>query len=306
MSWVNRMINFSGRSLTAFLALAECRQFTLAADRCHMSQSAFSQMITRLEDQVGVRLFERDTRNVWLTPEGELLMPFARRLEADAQAVTTEIRDHAEGRRGKVAMAALPSLADEWLPRAIADFRSRFPGVRVQLSDVISEPGLELVRQGAVDFALNARTAHPDEFDVRPLATERFYLVCQPGHALAGRKRIAPRQLAGCSYIHSPKTGSVWPYLSPFLVDVPLVDTGLEVFHFSTLAGLIANGLGVSVIPEFSLNQFHRRGLVSVPVIAKGLQRQLLVIKRRGQALSVAAQAMLNSIDVEVKAQRAG
>src|SRR5712692_1891218 len=65
-------INISTRLLRAFLALNECRHFTHAAERCHVSQSAFSVMIQKLETAVGARLFERDTRNVTLTPEGEL------------------------------------------------------------------------------------------------------------------------------------------------------------------------------------------------------------------------------------------
>ncbi|MCY1164693.1 Hydrogen peroxide-inducible protein activator [compost metagenome] len=295
----NKLINFSTRVLNAFVALAECRQFTVAAERCHMSQPAFSQMITRLEAQAGTRLFERDTRNVSLTAEGLLLLPVAQRLLADMKAVQGELSDHANGRRGKVAIAALPSLSDEWLPGLVAAFRRRWPGVRVQLFDVATEPGLELLRQGIVDFALTARMPYPEEFEVRPLFSERFFLVCAPGHPLAGRKRVTAASLAGCDYIHSSRSGSVWPYLSPFFEDVALGDSGLEVMQFGTLAGLIASGLGVSVIPGFSLHQFVRRGLVAIPFTEKGLQRSLLMVKRRGHGLSTAAQMMLQMIEAK-------
>ena len=65
-------MNLSGRLIDAFQALEETRRFAVAAKRCHVSRSAFSQMIGRLEEQVGARLFDRDTRNVALTPEGEV------------------------------------------------------------------------------------------------------------------------------------------------------------------------------------------------------------------------------------------
>ena len=115
--------NFSGRLLGAFIALVDTGQFKIAAERCNVSQSAFSQMISRLEQQLGVKLFDRDSRRVSLTPEGRLLVPIARTLANDIQVMFDELRDHAEQRIGKVAIAALPSLSADWLPKILADFR---------------------------------------------------------------------------------------------------------------------------------------------------------------------------------------
>jgi DNA-binding transcriptional LysR family regulator len=294
-------INLSSRTLHAFLTLVECRQFNHAADRCNISQSAFSQLITRLEDQLGVRLFERSTRSVSLTPEGELLVPVARRMLDDIASITADLSAHAKGLRGKAAFAAVPTLADNWLPRVIADFQERFPGMWVQFFDVTTQPSLELVRRGSAEFALNVRAAESEELEVQHLFSKRFFLVCPPDHRLASRKRIAMKDLAGCSYINSNKHGAIWPYLSPFMDGVPLVDTGLEVGHFSTLAGLIANGLGVSVVPEFSVPQFRYRGLTAIAISDKNLTCPVLMVKRRGHRLSEAAQTMLNLIEASAK-----
>ena len=78
--------------------------------------------------------------------------------------------------------------------------------------------------------------------------------------------------------------------------DIEFNDTGLEVGHLSTLAGLIANGVGVSIVPGFTLFQFYRLGLSAVPIRDRGLERPLLMVKRRGQSLSVAAKALLEMI----------
>lgn len=95
-------MNFSPRLLNAFLTLAHCRHFTLAATRVHMSQSAFSQAISRLEAQVGVRLFDRNTRSVTLTPEGDLLLPVAMRLMQGIGDIFQDLRDHADRKKGKL------------------------------------------------------------------------------------------------------------------------------------------------------------------------------------------------------------
>ena len=97
---MKKLNDFSGRLLGAFLTLADCGQFKLAAERSNVSQSAFSQMISRLERQLGTRLFDRDTRHVSLTPEGQALVPLARALATDVESMYGSLRDHAERRKG--------------------------------------------------------------------------------------------------------------------------------------------------------------------------------------------------------------
>ena len=288
--------NFSGRLLSAFIALVDTGQFKIAAERCNVSQSAFSQMISRLEEQLGVKLFDRDTRRVSLTPEGRLLVPIARTLANDIQAMFDELRDHAEQRIGKVAIAALPSLSADWLPKILADFQRLYPGIKLQLHDTVAEPNLELVRKGAVDFAINAVPFGSEEFDTEFLFNEPYYFICRSDHPFAQRKSIALKDLQGSSYIHTLRTGSLWRWIEPHTKSIEFNDTGFEVQQLSTLAGLIANGLGGSLVPGFGLVQFHRLGLKAVPVRGRSLLRPLFMVKRRGQTLSVAARSLLKMI----------
>ena len=290
------MNHFSGRLLAAFLTLTESAQFKLAAERFNVSQSAFSQMISRLEAELGTRLFDRGTRLVSLTPEGQLLVPMARALAADIEAVYDTLQDHAERRQGKVSIAGLPSLCADWLPKIVADFRHRYPGIKLQLFDAIADASLDLVRRGAVDFAISAPVNSSQEFETQLLFNEPFYFICLPTHPLARMKQVTLRSLAGSDYINSIQTGSVWKTIQPHIRDIEFNDTGLEVGHLSTLAGLIANGVGVSIVPGFTLFQFYRLGLAAVPIRDRGLKRSLLMIKRRGQSLSVAAKALLEMI----------
>lgn len=101
--------HISTRLLHAFIALHDCRHFGQAAQRCHMSQSAFSVTIQRLETAVGARLFERDTRKVALTPEGEMFIEVARSLVGEIDAAFNDMGDYLARRKGRVVIAALPS-----------------------------------------------------------------------------------------------------------------------------------------------------------------------------------------------------
>jgi DNA-binding transcriptional LysR family regulator len=291
-------INLSSRDLEAFLALAQAQHFTRAAERCHLSQSAFSQKIARIEAMAGVALFERSTRHVTLTPEGEVFAEEVRRIQQDLRHALAHLQDLATRRIGKVAVAALPSVAAVWMPRAIAHYREAHPHIRIELFDVLATGGLAMLREGRVDIAI---TAGGDlrEFDVTELKSERFHLVCPPRHALATRRSVALKQLAGEPFVHLARNSSVRQHLDAAGLHA---DTGaLEVEHLATVAALVAQGVGISVVPELTLFHFRRAGLACVPVRDAQLRRPILLARRKGKALSVAAQAMVSEIEAAAR-----
>jgi DNA-binding transcriptional LysR family regulator len=120
-------MNISSRQLDAFIALAQLGSFTLAAQRCHLSQPAFSALIKGLEEGVGVRLFDRSTRHVALTQEGAQFLDAAQRIRTDLGDAVQGLREAAALQRGRVSIALLPSLAAAWLPPVLALFHARHP-----------------------------------------------------------------------------------------------------------------------------------------------------------------------------------
>jgi len=281
-------MNISTKLLRALVVLADCRHFTRAAERCNLSQSAFSHLIRRLEHDAGVPLFDRNTRNVALTAEGELLAEHARRLLADIDASFAELKDRATLRRGRVSIAALPSLSADLLPRVFARYRERYPGITLHLYDRLSDPCLDLLNEGRVDFALTAPGRRLREFDSRLLVSERFYLVCPRGHRLAWRRRIALKDARGEELLGMVRSSSVRQHVDRVLGDA-IRQSSLEVEHLATLAGLIASGLGVALVPELTLYQFRRVELVCVPVDDANLRRPIFAVQRKGLRLSLAA-----------------
>ena len=291
------MNDLSLRLLRAFTTLATEGQFRKAAEKFNVSQSAFSQMIARLEDQVGVRLVDRDSRNMALTPEGELLLPLAEEMHGNADMLHRKLRDHAQHRQGNVAVSALPALTMEWMPAIMAKFRDASPGTRVRLFDVAElDKSWQMLRDRQVDFVLHPTLGHSDEFESTPLFEERFYLICQPGHPLMQRKRLWLKDLAGEPYIHLEPAGSLGKILNPLLDEVALGDTGLAMEYHNSIAGLIANGFGVTVAPGFSTLHYRLTGLAAVLLQDAQLRRKFVVLKRRGEAPLPAASILLKLI----------
>lgn len=299
-------LNVSPRLIQAFLALTECRHFTRAAERCHVSQSAFSGMIRRLEEALGARLFERNTRNVTLTREGELFAEAARRLLADFESAFADLKDHVARRKGRVGLAALPSLAAGWLPPVLAAYRQAYPGITLELFDALSDRCLDLLREGRADLALTAPGEQLAEFDVQPLCSDRFFLVCHREHPLANRTAVSLAELARCEFIHLTRSTSVRQHLDESLRAAGVPAGGLEVEHLATVAGLVAAGLGVSLVPELTLFQFRQPELRAIALAETDLFRPILIVRRRGRSLSIAAQAMLELLATHVARDKGG
>lgn len=282
-------MRLSARLLEAFLALEETKRFVVAASRCNVSPSAFSQMIGRLEKDVGARLFDRSGRQVLLTPEGELFAAGARRIAAEMAASVAQIRDRTALRMGSVAISAPPSFSSAWLPKLLGEFRTQHPKLMLKLHDVLPSRCLELVLNSQVDFSINSQPGNELEFESSLRFYERFYLICRSNDPLASSREISFRKLKGRDYI---KTCSVWSQLQALLARAGVRDTGLEVEQFGTVAGLVLAGFGIGLVPQMALPLCVRPGVIAVPIKDRSLIRPVYLVKLRDRSLSLAAQAL--------------
>lgn len=284
----------SSRQLRAFLALAAQRNFTRAAHLSHLSQPAFSALIRALEDALGTRLFDRDTRSVQLTPEGRLFEAAAQRLLDDMNAAVADLTAHVERRKGRVRIAALPSLAAGWLPAVLAEFMATWPGIRVDLDDALSDACIARVRDGTADFALASSGEDTDaasDLRSRKLCSDGFHLVCRADHPLATEPKLSARKLAPWPFVQMARHSSVRQSLDAALHPMRL-NTVFEVEHLATVMGLVEAGLGISVVPALTLFHFRRETVVTRPLPLAGLTRTVYVVQRREGSLSLAAQSL--------------
>ncbi|MDB5742357.1 MAG: transcriptional regulator, LysR family [Polaromonas sp.] len=287
-----KLPDLSTRQLRAFIALADLKNFTRAAQTCHLSQPAFSALIATLESAVGARLFDRDKRSVRLTPEGELFDSPARRLLDDMGNALANLASHVQLRQGRVRVAALPSLAAGWLPAVFAEFMLAWPGIRLELHDALSDPCIALVRSGQADFALAVPGAGAglSDLQMHKLCSDGFHLVCLEGHPLARETRLTAAKLAPWPFIQMTRNSSVRQALDAALHPMRL-NTVFEVEHLATVKGLVEAGLGISVVPTLTLFHFHG-AVVTRPLALPSLMRSVHLIQRRDASLSMAARAL--------------
>lgn len=288
-------MNVTTRQLRAFMALAGELNFTRAAAACHLSQPAYSALIRQLEDALGVKLFDRNTRRVALTAEGEAFQLAAQRVLDEMDAALAGMQDRAARRRGRVSIALLPSLAADWLPAVLAGFCAEYPGIEIEVADVLSEPCIDRVRSGHADFALAATRVDTPELRAELFCSDDFYLVCPVGHPLTRVADPRPKDLATWPFVHLSRTSSVRQYIDAATHPLPLPSV-LEVDQLATVSGMVRAGLGISVVPALTLYQFRSPDLAVRPVHWPGLTRRIYLVRRRDRSLSVAAQGLYDWI----------
>ncbi|KUH36819.1 MULTISPECIES: LysR family transcriptional regulator [Streptomyces] len=142
------------QQLVYFVAVAETRHFTRAAERVHVSQPSLSQQVRALEKELGAELFSRARGNITLTDAGEALLPLARRILADADTARQEVQELVRLRRGRVRLGATPSLCTGLLPEVLRAFHALYPGVRLLIEEGGSHDLVRELARGALDLAL--------------------------------------------------------------------------------------------------------------------------------------------------------
>jgi len=289
-------MNISSRQLDAFLALAQLRSFTLAAQRCHLSQPAFSALIKGLEEELGVRLFDRSTRHVAPTQEGLQFQEAALRIRTDLGEAVQGLRDAASLQRGRVSIALLPSLAAAWLPQLLAGFHARHPGVHLQVADLLSEPCIGLVASGQADWAVASIRADTDALQAEWFCADPLHLVCRSDHPLAAHPAPQLEDVLPHPFIHLARHSSVRQYLELARARSGAIATAmqpvLEVEQLATVMGMVRAGLGISVVPALTLFHFQQPGLATRALAGDLPARDLYVVRQRHRSLSPAAQAL--------------
>ena len=290
-------MDISTRHLKAFLLLAEKRNFTRAAEAAHLSQPAFSMLIRSLEQNLGVRLFDRGTRRVDLTVEGHAFAASAARLLAEFDKALAEMQDFTALRTGRVAIAALPSIAAWRLPPVIARFRTAFPQLEFVLHDVTADDCLDLLRRGEVDFALTAASPSA-EFDIEPAWPDSFFLVCPRGHPLAHRSQVRIADLPGYAFVQQDRYSSIRQQIDAATFPLRL-KTAMEVSNMATAAGLVASGVGIAIVPAVAMFHFQHMDVVQIPMSDAAFGRHICIVRQRGRQDSIAAAACLDMLKAD-------
>lgn len=283
-------MNVTLRQLRAFIAVAEAEHFTRAADRLRLSQSSVSTLVRELETNLGLRLFDRHTRMLKLTPAGAEILPLARKAMADLDSVIGSSSQLKTLGRGRVSVAASSLQAVLFMPRCIRAFCAQYPGVQVKLYDVAQEEVLELVRRGEVDFGIGTDFGQRPDLATRLLTTDTFIAVLPPGHPMAKRRELTWNDLKGVPLIGPPAGNPVREQLDFALAreGITLVRS-FEVALPLTIVGMVEGGLGIAVLTTAATRLAEALGLSVRKITRPVIKRDISLLFHADRSLSPAA-----------------
>lgn len=280
------------RHLRYFVAVAEERNFSRAAERLHMAQPPLSAQIRQLEDEIGVRLLARTTRSVELTPAGGVFLEQARLLLERAETAAEHARRAARGEMGRLRLGFTGSATYELLPALTRAFRERHPDVVLELTGEMLTPAqVEGLLAGRLDVGFLRPPVHAAGLEVHVVRREPLIAVLPAQHRLAEHRRVRLAELAGEPFVTYP---SQWRSVVYDAVVEACRASGfapsvkLEVRETATLVSFVAAGLGVALVPA-SVRHLEVTGAVTRPLRGTTTMVELAVAWRAGDTSAVLA-----------------
>lgn len=284
-------------SLRLFLQVARTRSFSETARFANLSQPALSRTIKLLEEDLGVRLFDRNSRNVHLTAAGAALVPTVERLTTDFDLAFRELTQTFEGMRGRVVVGALPSAGAILLPSIIAAFQRERPHVEIVLRESLTEGLFQSLRDRLIDFAVSTPSAE-EGIAFEPLFEDECVLVARPEDV----DRIADpapwSTFRDLPFIGMEPRSSVRMLTDAAFARADVVTPALyECAQLATVGGLISAGLGISLLPRSTLPLLAAGGAIAWrPMQAPRISRMIGLSWLEGRTQAPAAEALLQAV----------
>ena len=291
-------MNISLRQLKVFLAVAEHGSFSRAGEDIGLTQPAVSRCIRELEQELGLKLVDRTTREVTLTEVGASLSATLARVLDELESALRDTHGLAEERRGRVRVASAPTISANLMPECISTCAARYPDITLMLRDQVQTLASDSVRHGEVDFGVIVASEGADDLVGEPIMVEPFLLVCERSHRFAKQAQVTWKELDGEKLVLLDHASGSRP-----LIDRALAEQGAycriaqEVGHAITVFRMIEAGIGISIVPALALPAMPSlpgndgAHLVALPLVPQ-LNRTIMLVRRKNRTLSPAAQSV--------------
>ena len=281
-------MNINFKLLGVFLSVAENASFRKAADQTHRSMPAVSMQIKQLEEQVGVALFQRTTRKVSLTAEGEKLLISARKALAELEIGLLQIQHSIDLQHGRLSFACVPTVASTRLPLVLTTFAKKYPGIAVHVKELPNIELLDCVRRREVDFGIGPMPENRGELDFSPIFVDEYCAMLPKGYQDKGRADISLRELCTLPLLMLSDASTFRGHIDKALSANGLeAKSNYEFAHVNTLIAMAEAGLGVALLPRISIPR--KTALKVVRVVNPALSRTISIATIRGHTLSPSA-----------------
>ncbi|MFC3285943.1 LysR family transcriptional regulator [Litchfieldella rifensis] len=292
------MMRFDFVTLRLFIAIADERSLTAAANRENMALAAVSKRISDLESQVGSPLLYRRPRGVELTPAGHALLHHARNVFDQLRHLSADLSEYSEGVRGHVRLHANTSAIIQFLPEDLSRFSTEHPGVKIDLEEKLSTEVIAALKEDLTDIGIFAGHMPSGDLHTFPYRTDQLVLVIPKGHPLAGRDTILLSEASEYDFIGLEQGSSLHQLVTKNARQLGKnLHMRIQVRSFEGILQMIDKGMGVGVLPEKSVHS-HLPSL-DIDTIAlrdAWARRELVIGVKNPDDLSTISKQMLSHL----------
>ena len=280
--------------LEVFLAVAQEKSFSRAAESLHRTQPAVSQAVRRLEQELGEPLFDRSSKDGTLTAAGRVLLDFSQQMMNLRHHAHSAIRELRDLHRGKLSLGANEYTVMALLP-LVPIFRARHPHIKLEVKrSLASRIPSQIIGR---DVEIGVVSFKPNDPSIRSISVgvDELALVVAPNHPLAARKVVSVRDLGAEAFIaHNVPSPYRDKVIRTFEKQRTPLNISMEMPTLESIKRLVEQGMGVALIPRLAAQvEISRKQLVGLSVREMKLERRLHLIYRKGATLSHAAKAFL-------------
>jgi LysR family hydrogen peroxide-inducible transcriptional activator len=269
--------------LRYIVAVADTGHFGRAADKCHVSQPTLSMQIKKLEEMLGVQLFERTSKGVRATTAGERIVERARIILEDVRALGDAARGHHNLLASPLRLGMIPTLGPYLLPWLLQPLQVAFPHLRLVVQEGMTATLLDDVTQHRLDAALVALPVSAPGLDFEPLFDEPFWLLAPAAHPLAARRRIRQSDLEGQHVLLLTEGHCLRDQALAICGDGrPASDDDFRATSLETISQLVAAGLGCTLLPALAVPRLANvKTLAARPFQTPAPSRRIGLVWRR-------------------------
>jgi LysR family hydrogen peroxide-inducible transcriptional activator len=276
-------------------AIADTGSFSRAAERCQIAQPSLSQQVLKLEEDLGTKLFDRLGRSIRLTEAGRAFLPHARSILSQMETARSSVIDKGADVRGSVAVGVIPTIAPYLMPRYTTAFAKKYPEAKLRIVEETTPILVESLRELSIDLAILALPLRHKDLELFPLRTEPLFAVLPKDHPRAAAESLALKDLRGESFVML-RDGHCFRDLSIAACTHARVTPRIafESGQFSSLFGMVAAGVGISLVPEMAIDR--NAGCRYVRLSDARATRTIVAAILRGRSFNHVQQAFLSGI----------
>jgi len=306
-----KLANVNIRDLKYFVAVSETMHFGKAAERCFVSQPTLSGQIKKLEEELGVSLFERTNRSVAITPVGELVLLHAKRLLEQSDAIVQLTRAHSDPLAGPLRVGAIPTISPYLMPLILMPLKHEYPQMKLVLQEETTDNLLEHLRAHQIDVAILGTPPDDSDLEERQLFDEPFWLAHHADHELYTKEEISRRDLANLDLLLLADGHC----LARQVMDVCRMDENkledvsadLRAASLETLLQLVSAGYGSTLVPALAMqgSWMTGSGIIARKLDVKDAFRTVRLVYRhtfpRKEAIEILTKVIKTNLPNTVK-----